>query len=229
MVPLPYSPPAIEENVARDVRPAKEKTEVQRKSSNGRNAFHTFGESFTVTHPSSAEEKTKYTDTSQKGPLKTSRAHDVTSEPDLRLVETTPKREAPHTLGFSHFVFRRKTAEMASLLESLKDNLDKPEGAQIMTGFRRSLEQLWRVAGPLPKEHLLAVSAVEEGVRNTKWRDLSIGQVISLQQILTRVSSLDAQGFLDQTFRVLHRSRIDIYPSSTVDEDDAEAEAETEE
>ncbi len=134
--------------------------------------------------------------------------------------------ETKSTPAFSDFLFRRKIAELISLLNELKRNLTSPDGARIMTSFRSSLEQIWHVAGALPREKLIIVSAVEEAVRNRKWRELTIGQVDVLIRVLSNVNSGAeiSSKELDRAFLAIHRSQIDIYPSAGEDFDDDESE-----
>lgn len=101
-----------------------------------------------------------------------------------------------------------------------------------MTIFRRSLEEIWHVAGRLPREKVLVVSAVEEAVRNTKWRELSVGQVDVLQRVLSNTSISAELSMLEvsRAFRAINRSRIDVFPSALVDEEeDDESEADADE
>lgn len=145
-----------------------------------------------------------------------------TQTQDLKGIELRPQREKQHTRGFSEYLFTRKTAHLISLLKDLKPNLQRIEGAGIMVAFRRSLEEIWHVAGQLPREKVLVVSAVEEAVRSTKWRELSVGQVDVLQRVLSNVSTpveISRQE-VSRAFRAINRSRIDVFPSALVDEED---------
>jgi hypothetical protein len=145
----------------------------------------------------------------------------VTQTKEVKSAEDRPRREGEHTTEFSEYLFNRKTAEMISLLNDLKPNLQQIEGAGIMTVFRRSLEEIWHVAGRLPTEKVLVVSAVEEAVRNKKWRELSVGQVDVLQRVLSNVSTPVEISRLEvsRAFRAINRSRIDVFPSALVEEE----------
>jgi hypothetical protein len=134
----------------------------------------------------SDESKDEVKNSSLSVPGRTHGGGTVVSERDnIRIGETADSGAKHFTVGYSEFVFKRKTAELVSLLNDLKPNLQVAEGAAIMTSFRNSLEQIWTVAGPLPREKVIVVSAVEESVRNTKWRELSVGQIDVLQRLLT--------------------------------------------
>jgi hypothetical protein len=137
--------------------------------------------------------------------------------------ENTP-REKVRTAAFSEYLFNRRTGELVSLLDDLKPNLHRIEGAGIMVAFRRLLEQIWHVAGRLPKEKVLIVSAVEEAVRNTKWRELSVGQVDVLQRVLSNVNTPAdvSRAEMARAFRALNKSRIDVFPSALIEEEDDE-------
>lgn len=151
----------------------------------------------------------------------------VVTEQAVKQAEDWLPREKPHTRAFSEYHFGRKTAELVAHLTKLKQNLQNPEGAAIMTLFRSSLEQIWHVAGTLPREKIIIVSAVEEAVRDKKWRELSIGQVEVLQRVLSNVNigAEISKSELDKAFSAIHRSQIDIYPSAAEDFDDDETEA----
>jgi hypothetical protein len=156
---------------------------------------------------------------------------DATAEPEtLKVSEDRPQREKPHTPAFSEYQFGRKTAELIAHLNKLKQNLQNPEGAAIMSLFRSSLEQIWHVAGTLPREKIIILSAVEEAVRNKKWRELTIGQVDVLQHVLSNVNIAAeiSKSELDRVFSAIHRSQIDIYPSAAEDFDDEETESDEE-
>jgi hypothetical protein len=148
----------------------------------------------------------------------------------VKSAEVRVQREKPHTIAFSEYLFKRKTADLISLLNDLKPNLQKAEGAAIMTSFRSSLNEIWRVAGRLPREKIIVVSAVEEAVRNRKWRELSVGQVEVLERVLSNVNTVTngSKADLDKAFGAIHGSQIDIYPSAAEDFDD-EAEADYDE
>ncbi len=143
-------------------------------------------------------------------------------EKDVTALVSTLVRGKAHTAAFSEYLFKRKTVELISLLNDLKSNLQQIEGAGIMVAFRRSLEEIWHVAGQLPKEKIVVVSAVEEAVRSTKWRELSIGQVEVLQGILSRVITSEELSNQDvsKAFRAINRSRIDVFPSALADEEE---------
>lgn len=154
----------------------------------------------------------------------------VVESQGVKAAEDRPHLEKQHTVAFSEYLFTRKTVELVALLTELKANLQKAEGAAIMTSFRRSLEEIWNVAGRLPKEKILIVSAVEEAVRNKKWRELSVGQVEVVQRLLTDVNTVadGSKADLDKAFRAIHKSQIDIYPCAG-DEFDEEAEGDYDE
>lgn len=140
----------------------------------------------------------------------------------VKPAEDEPRREGQHTTEFSEYLFNRKTAELISLLDELKPNLQQLEGAGIMTVFRRSLGEIWHVAGRLPREKVLIVSAVEEAVRNKKWRELSVGQINVLQRVLLNVSNPAEISHVEmsRTLRAINRSRIDVFPSALVEEEE---------
>lgn len=150
----------------------------------------------------------------------------VDTEQAVKPAEDRIPREKPHTPAFSEYHFRRKTAELIAHLNKLRNNLLNPEGAAIMTSFRRSLEQIWHVAGALPREKIIIVSAVEEEVRNKKWRELTIGQVDVLEHVLSNVNigAEHSTNELSRAFSAIHRSQIDFYPSAAEDFDDEETE-----
>ena len=154
---------------------------------------------------------------------KTSAGGKMATHPEgTKSAEDRPRREGQHTIEFSEYLFNRKTAELISLLDDLKPNLQQLEGAGIMTVFRRSLEEIWHVAGSLPREKVIVVSAIEEAVRNTKWRELSVGQVDVLQRVLSNVSTPAeiSRREVSAAFRAINRSRIDVFPSALVEEEE---------
>lgn len=172
-----------------------------------------------TTHSSIEEHESEEITSSSQTPQGGTRADAVVVPEPLvaKATENGYRRGNQNTAAFSEFLFRRKAAEMITLLDKLKPNLQKPDGAVIMTFFRRSLEEIWNVAGNLPREKVIVVSAVEEAVRNTKWRELSIGQVDVLRRVLT---DFDGIADLDRAFRAIQRSQVDIYPSAADDFDE---------
>lgn len=127
--------------------------------------------------------------------------------------------------AFAEFTIRRNVKEMLGLLGELKLNLDKPEGAVAMGRFRQNLTEAWKVKDPLPKERILLLSAVEEVIRGRKWRELTTGQIEVLERIVWQAGyeTLTPKR-MAEVFRTIHKSGMDIYPASAVDEDDDEGE-----
>lgn len=121
---------------------------------------------------------------------------------------------------YAEALFQRNMTEISPLLEQLKANLENPEGAKFMQWFRERLDRVWEVADALPKEKVLFLSALEEAVRDKRWRDLTTGQVQTLEQVIrqTETGTLNLTGAL----RTLHHNFIDIYPSASIDESDEE-------
>ena len=76
----------------------------------------------------------------------------ATENRDVKAEFQSREPQKQHTTAFSEFLFHRKTVELVNLLNRLKQNLQNPEGAAIMTLFRSSIEQIWHVAGTLPRE-----------------------------------------------------------------------------
>ncbi|MBI5746680.1 MAG: hypothetical protein HZA13_06745 [Nitrospirae bacterium] len=140
----------------------------------------------------------------------------------------TEKREIPISgkaeklsPAFAEFILRKNLKMMLLLLEKLKDNLGKLEGAAFMTGFREQITKAWEIKDALPKERVLLVSTLEEAIRGKKWRDLTIEQIEQLKNIIEQTGDLSLnQKKMAELFRALHKSGIDIYPAATVDEDD---------
>ena len=124
---------------------------------------------------------------------------------------------------FAEFTIRRNVKIMSSLLGKLRANLDNPEGAAIMVSFREKLSAAWKVKDSLPEERVFLLSAVDEVVREKKWRELTPGQVDVLSDILNSISdrALLAKRMV-AAFKAIHKSGIDIYPSSLISEEDEE-------
>jgi hypothetical protein len=118
---------------------------------------------------------------------------------------------------YADFLFRKNLREILPLLNQLKPNLNNPEGAKFMHGFREKLYEVWTVAESLPKERKILISTLEEAIRGKRWRDLTTGQVQVLEQIVDQTESGKLP--LAVAFKALHKSFIDIYPSATIDED----------
>ena len=119
---------------------------------------------------------------------------------------------------YAEVLFQRNMAEIPSLLEQLKSNLENAEGAKFMQSFREKLNRVWEVEDALPKEKVLFLSAVEEAVRGKRWRDLTTGQVQILEEVIKQTES--GPWNLAGALRTLHSSFIDIYPSASIDESD---------
>ncbi len=135
-----------------------------------------------------------------------------------RLIREDIMRPSP---AFAEFTIRRNVAAMTGLLDMLKANLDKPEGAAIMVSFRQKLADAWKIKDSLPKERVLLLSAVDEVVRDKKWRELTPNQVEVLNRILHDVGDPTlTPKRMTAAFRLIHKSDVDIYPSSTVAEDE---------
>lgn len=127
--------------------------------------------------------------------------------------------------AFAEFTLRRNVKEMLGLLGELKLNLDRPEGAASMIKFRQRLNEAWKVRDSLAKEVLLLLSAIEEVIRGKKWRELTTGQIEVLERIVQEAGEVRlTRKRMAEVFRAIHKSGIDIYPASAVDEDDDEGE-----
>ena len=118
---------------------------------------------------------------------------------------------------YAEFLFRKNLRGMLPLLDQLKPNLNNPDGAKFMHGFRERLYEVWKVADSLPKEKEILISTLEEAIRGKRWRDLTTGQVQVLEQIIEQTESGPLP--LTAAFKALHKNFIDIYPSAAVDED----------
>jgi hypothetical protein len=119
---------------------------------------------------------------------------------------------------YAELVFEHSIKEIPSLLDELRVNLENPEGAKFMQGFRERLHRIWEVADALPKEKILFLSALEETVRGKRWRDLTAWQVQVLEQIIKQTENGTVN--LASALGTLHRNFIDIYPSASIDESD---------
>jgi hypothetical protein len=131
---------------------------------------------------------------------------------------TGPIYTEKKTRQYAELVFERNMKEIPSLLDQLRVNLENPEGARFMQGVRERLRRIWEIADALPKEKILFLSALEETVRDKRWRDLAPGQVQVLEQIVKQAENGTVN--LGFTLGTLHRNFIDIYPSASIDESD---------
>lgn len=144
----------------------------------------------------------------------------------LELLGEKPETFVPSELerpsrAFAEFTTQRNLKKMLGLLGELKLNLDKPEGARTMAGFRQRLADAWSVRSGLPKERVLLLSAVEEVVRGKKWRDLSSAQIDVLERLLRQAGDVTLTAKkMAEAFRAIHKSQMNLYPAASVDEDD---------
>ena len=133
------------------------------------------------------------------------------------IIRTIAQTSEPPSPQYADFLFRKNLREILPLLDQLKPNLNSPDGAKFMHGFREKLHEVWSVADSLPKERKILISTLEEAIRGKRWRDITTRQVQVLEQIIDKTES--GKLSLTAAFKVLHKSFIDIYPSATIDED----------
>jgi hypothetical protein len=128
----------------------------------------------------------------------------------------------PPSRAFAEFTSRKTFGQMLVYLHELKTNLNAPEGAALMVGFREGLAKALEVKDGLSKEKVLVISALEEAVRGKKWRELTPQQIVTMEAIIehSKNSTVSAEQ-ASAAFRSIHKSGIDIYPSAEIDDNDA--------
>ena len=152
------------------------------------------------------------------------RISSVATKGDVRMLEvgSYPLEQISNkpSKAYAELILIRNTRVMISLLGELQGKLDHPDGARCMTLFREALESAWKVRDGFSREKVLVLSAVEDSVRGRKWREFKQQQILGLKQTL---EDLEGKVFgdqeMDRGFRTLHVSGLDVYPSSSTDEE----------
>jgi hypothetical protein len=138
------------------------------------------------------------------------------------LNEVVSERTEQPSRQYAELMFLKNFESMGSLLQQVGENLNNPDGAKFMSWFRDKLQEIWAITDSLSKDKVILISALEEAIRGKRWRDLTIGQIRVLGQIIKQTENGTLK--LTNAFTILHQNFIEISPSAIVDEEDDEGE-----
>lgn len=123
--------------------------------------------------------------------------------------------------AFARVVLEKNAKKMLTLLQELKGNLDRPEGATLMVQFRGILANCWELRNAFPETTVFMLTTLEDAIRGKKWRQFTIGQIDTLEHVVGQLETIPSKhSELSKVFRMIRKSDIDTYPSAEIDEAD---------